>query len=68
MDSKYLAIILAILGTLSVLYTQNGAQPELTGFNSWKATHGVKYDSMFEQAYRERIFLENLAKVELHNS
>lgn len=23
---------------------------------------------MFEEAYRERIFLENLAKVELHNS
>lgn len=28
----------------------------------------MKYDNMFEEQYRERIFLENLAAIELHNS
>ena len=68
MNSKYVAVIIAILGAVSVLYTQSAAKPEVTAFESWKIEHGVTYASMFESAYRERIFLENLAKVELHNS
>jgi hypothetical protein len=27
----------------------------------------MKFESMFEESYRERIFLENLAKIKLHN-
>ena len=37
-------------------------------FESWKGRHSIKYASEFENAYRERIFLENLAKMNLHNS
>jgi outer membrane cobalamin receptor len=48
MDSKLLAVLLAVLGTLSVLYTQYNANPELSPFEAWKAEYGVKYDSMFE--------------------
>lgn len=68
MESKNLAILIAILGAVSVLYSQYEAKPELTAFESWMNQYNVKYDSMFERAYRERIFLENLAKIESHNS
>ena len=37
-------------------------------FEAWKLKHGVTYASQFEEAYRERIFLENLAKIEAHNA
>jgi hypothetical protein len=68
MNFKLLAILIAVLGTLSVLYTQYNDKPELSPFEAWKAQYGVKYDSMFEEAYRHRVFLENLAKVKIHNS
>ena len=68
MESKNLAILIAILGAVSVLYSQYEAKPEVSAFESWMTEYNVKYDSMFERAYRERIFLENLAKVERHNS
>ena len=67
MDSKLVAILIALLGAASVMFTQYQA-PEATSFESWMTTHNVKFDSMFERAYRERIFLENLAKIQLHNS
>ena len=68
MDSKTLALLLAIISTAAVLFGHTQTQPELTEFQSWKTKFGVSYDSMFEDAYREKIFLENLAKMKLHNS
>jgi C1A family cysteine protease len=68
MDSKLIAILIALMGAASVMFTQFEAKPEVTAFDSWMTEHSVKYDSMFEKAYRERVFLENLAKIELHNS
>ena len=68
MDSKLIAILIALLGAASVMFTQFDSKPELTAFDSWMTENGVKYDSMFEKSYRERVFLENLAKIELHNS
>jgi C1A family cysteine protease len=68
MDSKLIAILIALMGAASVMFTQFDAQPEVTAFESWMTQHNVKYESMFEKAYRERVFLENLAKIELHNS
>ena len=68
MNTKTLAALIAIIGALSALYTQVDLKPEVTAFEQWKTQFNVKYDSMFEHAYRERIFLENLAQVELHNS
>ena len=67
MDSKTIALLLAIIGTATVLIGQAQPQSELSEFESWKATFGVKYESMFEESYRERVFLENLAKINLHN-
>ena len=68
MNTKTLAVILAMLGALSVLYNETQSTSDLTEFQSWKLKFGVKYDSMFEETYRERIFLENVAKADLHNS
>jgi len=44
------------------------ATPAKSEFQLWKETFGVTFESMFEEAYRERVFLENLAKINLHNS
>jgi C1A family cysteine protease len=48
----------------------NGASPATNefSFEQYKQTYGLKFDSMFEESYRERIFLENAAKIVEHNS
>ena len=51
----------------AVLFTQHGA-PAQNEFQVWKQKFGMKYESMFEEAYRERVFLENLAEIKTHNS
>lgn len=68
MNAKNLAIILALLGAVSVLYNQTQNSTEATEFQSWKQKFGVKYESIFEEQYRERIFLQNLAAIKLHNA
>jgi C1A family cysteine protease len=40
----------------------------ISEFESWKAKFGVTFSSEFENTYRERIFLENLAKINTHNA
>lgn len=68
MNSKTIAVLLAVLGAVSVLYNQTQTESTLTEFQSWKLKFNMKFDSMFEEAFRERIFLENLAKINLHNA
>ena len=67
MDGKQLAVLVALIGTAMVLLNQHTATP-VSEFESWKATHGITFDSQFENAYRERVFLENVAKVNAHNA
>lgn len=68
MNAKTLAVLLAVMGAVSVLYNQTQAEPTLNEFQLWQSKYNAKFDSMFEQSYRERIFLENLAKIKLHNA
>lgn len=68
MEGKALALLLAIVGILTALFTGMKPQPELTEFQQWKQKFNVEFDSMFEEAYREKVFLENLEKIKLHNS
>lgn len=68
MNAKTLALLLAIMGAVSVFYNQTQTESVLTEFQSWKAKFSMKFETMFEEAYRERIFLENLAKIQLHNA
>ena len=67
MNSKTIALLLAVMGALSVLYNQTQTESTLTEFQSWKAKYNMKFESMFEEAYREKIFLSNLAKINQHN-
>ena len=67
MNGKQLALIVALIGAVSLLIGQQKPikTPE---FESWKAQHGISFSSEVEAAYRERIFLENLGKIEAHNT
>ena len=68
MNGKQIAILLAIVSAAAVLFTQVQPQSETMDFQSWKSAYGVKYESMFEESYREKIFLQNVAKITLHNN
>jgi C1A family cysteine protease len=67
MNGKQLALLLAVIGAAAVLLNVQNASP-VSEFEAWKSKHAVKYASEFENAYRERIFLENFAKINAHNS
>lgn len=68
MNGKQLAVLLAIIGAATVLFTQYESTPVVSEFEAWKSKFGVIYTSKSEEAYRERIFLENLAKINHHNT
>ncbi len=67
MNGKQLAVILAIIGAAAVLFNNQSTSP-VSEFESWKAKHGVSFSTEVENAYRERIFLENFANINTHNS
>jgi C1A family cysteine protease len=68
MDSKQVALLLAVLTAATVLFTQVEKTSTISEFEAWKVQFGVKYESAFESAYREKIFLQNKAKIEIHNA
>lgn len=67
MNGKQLAVLLAFVGAAVMLLNHQNTTP-VSEFESWKSTYGISFDSHFENAYRERIFLENLAKINAHNA
>ena len=67
MNGKQLAVLIAFIGAAALILSQNQGS-KISQFDSWKAKHGINYASQFENAYRERVFLENLAKIEAHNA
>lgn len=67
MDSKHLALLLAVLTAASVLFTQVD-KASTSDFEAWKAQHSIKFETEFENSYRERIFLQNQAKMAAHNA
>jgi C1A family cysteine protease len=67
MNGKQIAVILALIGITAFILGQQ--QPsKVNDFESWKSKYTIHYASHLEDAYRERIFIENLAKIETHNS
>ena len=66
MNGKQLAVLLAILGAASVLF--NHQTSKVSEFEAFKTQFGLTFASEFESTYREKIFLENLAKINSHNS
>jgi C1A family cysteine protease len=67
MNGKNLALLLAILGAAAVLFNQQTAT-KVSEFQTYKQQFGIEFASEFENTYREKIFLENLAKINAHNS
>ena len=67
MNGKQLAVILAFIGAAAVLLGHQQT-PAVSEFEAWKVKHSIAYPSQFENAYRERVFLENLAKINAHNA
>ena len=67
MNGKVLAALLAIIGVISVFVGQAQTSSDVSDFQAWKQKFNIKYESQFEEAYRERVFLENVAKINLHN-
>lgn len=43
MDSKQVALLLAVISVASVLFTQFDLKPEVSEFESWKAKHGISF-------------------------
>ena len=66
-SAKIVTGIAPFIGAATVLLNFETTS-KVSEFEAWKATHSIKYASEFENAYRERIFLENLAKVNAHNA
>ncbi len=43
MNSKTIALLLAVMGAVSVLYNQTQTESTLTEFQSWKAKFNMKF-------------------------
>jgi cathepsin L len=67
MNSKPLKVVIALLLVASLLVSYHNT-PNPFEFQTWKDQFAVKFTSEFENTYRERIFLENLAKINTHNA
>ena len=67
MHSHHIAAVCLLALAATALHLDHEAPPNPTDFKAWKAKHHVSYASDSENAYREKIFLKNLAKVAAHN-
>jgi hypothetical protein len=61
-----IAVILALTSLLA--FVLHGSQSKTLSFSQYKNTYGLSFDSMFEEKYREKVFAENVAKIEAHNA
>jgi hypothetical protein len=59
-------IVLASITAMLLLNMKPAHQP--SEFQQWKAQHGKTYGSTFEESYRERVFRQNIAQIEVHNA
>ena len=67
MSTKPIAILLALVGAATLFLAQQ--QPSKRSvYESWKANHTISFSSQTEEIYREKVFHENLAKIEAHNA
>ena len=65
---SYGLVLLILLSASTYLAFNDFTNNLLSEFESWKIKFNIKYDSAFENAYREKIFMEKKVAVELHNS
>lgn len=62
------AVALALTSLMALMFVHNQAKPSVYSFDEHKKAYGLKFDSTFEEKYREKVFAENVAKIEAHNS
>jgi C1A family cysteine protease len=67
METKSVALLLALLGAATIFLAQQ-TPSKRSVFESWKAKHTISFASETENIYREKVFHENLARIEAHNS
>lgn len=67
MTGKQIAVLLAVFGAMSVLFSELNKTSKVSEFEEWKAKFGVHFETQFEEVYRERVFLANLEKIKAHN-
>lgn len=67
MNSK-LFVLLLLAGITSVFLYSTSHQKHAMKFNEWTSVQGKKYESNEERLYREKVFNDNVAKIEEHNA
>ena len=63
-----LAAVLLLTSLVAFVAHNNKAKPSHLSFNEYKNTFGISFDSKIEEKYRERVYAENVAKIEAHNA
>lgn len=64
----YLSIVCLLpVASILVAYAQPLSSQDLLHWNNFKVTHGKSYKSQEEENARQKIFLENLKKIQSHN-
>jgi len=58
---------LAIASLAAVFLHETSINSTETEFQKFKRQYGLKFESAFEESFRERIFNENIAKINAHN-
>jgi hypothetical protein len=62
-----IAVILALTSLLAFVLHGNQSKSAIS-FSQYKSDFGLNFESMFEEKYREKVFAENVAKIEAHNA
>lgn len=65
---KKIALALAVLLTVGLSVWAAAAGQQQSDFSAWKREFNMRFESAFEEAYREKIFQANLEAIELHNA
>jgi len=61
------ALALALTTLLTFVMVHHSTKSTMS-FSEYKNTFGLSFDSIFEEKYRQRVFAENVAKIEAHNA
>jgi C1A family cysteine protease len=67
MPQKTIIVVVSLL-FVAALFLGQQHKGHSSEFEVWKAKYGISFATDMENAYREKIFLSNAAKILLHNS
>ena len=67
MSASKIGVVILLTAIFSFILLNNQSQNQIT-FDQFKFNYNLHFDSLFEQKYREKIFAENLNKIQTHNA